>query len=223
MGQPSPSRPTFGIRLKAFVIWLLVRMLLATVRVRILYPERLERARATGRALIYAFWHGRQLGLFKANPERELAVMTSLSRDGTLQSLICHRFGLEVVRGSSSRAGLSGLVAMSRVLRRGVALGIAVDGPRGPAHQAKPGAAALALACGCPVVPITVGFSRSWVLTRAWDRFRIPKPFCTAWVAYGEPLGTPSDQEGRLPEQVADQVGQSLGALTEEVDAAASR
>jgi hypothetical protein len=220
----APNRKTTGLWLavQAWLIWALVRLLLALVRLRRRHGERLQRARAGGRPLLYAFWHGRQLALFKANPERgrRLAVMTSLSRDGSLQSLVCRRFGLEVVRGSSSRSGLAGLLAMGRRLRAGASVAVAVDGPRGPALVAKPGIIALAWTAGLPIVPITVGFRRRWVLHRTWDRFAIPKPFTRATVAYGEPLWVTRRPEGCDAPGLAAELGRRLRALDAEVDAA---
>jgi lysophospholipid acyltransferase (LPLAT)-like uncharacterized protein len=203
------------------VVWLLARILLATIRLRVIYQERLEAARALGRPLLYAFWHGRQLMLFKGNPERgrRLAVITSLSRDGQMQSLICRRFGLEVVRGSSSRAGLSGLLALSRRLKNDCPVALAVDGPRGPVQIAKPGAVVLARNTGAPIVPVTVGFRRRWELGRAWDRFQIPWPFTEACMVFGQPIQVPADANTADVERVCERLTLELSDLTAEVDA----
>jgi len=215
--------PSVWIRIKAFFVWALARLLLATVRVRVVHPERLEQARSAGQPLLYAFWHGRQLALFKANPERgrSLAVMTSRSADGQMQALICRRFGLQVVRGSSSRGALAGILAMGRALRRGACVGVAVDGPRGPAFEAKPGIIALARASGVPVVPITVGFRRRWELGRAWDRFQIPKPFTTATVVFGEPIRLDRGADQAEVDRQARRLGQALRDLTRLADRSA--
>lgn len=203
------------------MVWLLARLLLMTVRLRVLHPERLEKARESGRTLLYAFWHGRQLMLFRANPERgrRLAVITSLSRDGEMQTLICRRFGLEVVRGSSSRGGLSGLLALSRCLKNDCSVGLAVDGPRGPKFLAKPGIVVLARNTGSPILPITVGFRHRWELNRAWDRFQIPWPFTVAWVAFGEPFRVPADTTPSDAERYCETLTLRLSELTSEVDA----
>ena len=200
---------------------MLARLLLATVRLRVLYSERLQAARALGRPLLYAFWHGRQLMLFKGNPERgrRLAVITSLSRDGQMQALICRRFGLEVVRGSSSRAGLSGLLALSRRLKNDCSVALAVDGPRGPAQLAKPGVVVLARNTQVPIVPVTVGFHRRWELSRAWDRFQIPWPFTRARMAFGEAIQVPADASSSDLERFCQLLTMSLSKLTGEVDA----
>lgn len=209
-------------RFKAFVIWLVARLVLATVRLRVLHTERLDRARADGQPLVFAFWHGRQLGLFKANPADRLAVLASLSSDGEMQARICRRFGLEVVRGSSSRGGMAGMLALGRSMRRGASVGMAVDGPRGPAFEAKPGAVALARAHRAPIVPITIGYRRCLQLGRAWDRFQIPAPFTRAVVAYAEPLRVAPDATGEQIEETTRRLTGSLRELTAEVDAVAA-
>lgn len=206
-------------RIKAFVVWLVARLVLATVRVRTLYLDRLAQARELGRPILYAFWHGRQLALFKANPEAVLTVMTSLSRDGEMQASICKRFGLKVVRGSSSRRGFSGLMALGRRLKEGISVGMAVDGPRGPAFEAKSGIVVLARRSGSPIVPITAGFRRRWQLKRAWDRFLIPLPFARATVAYGEPILVSKQATSQQMREATARLTESLQTLTAEVDA----
>ena len=172
------ERTSWWIRIKAFVIWLIARIVLFTVRLKVHKLENLEEARKHQKPIVYAFWHGRQLGLFKANPEKRLTILASLSRDGAMQALICKKFGLEVVRGSSSRGGLSGLMALGRKLRSGSAIAMAVDGPKGPAFIAKPGVVALARLDGSSIVPITVGFSSKIRLKRAWKRIRLRCLLC---------------------------------------------
>ena len=210
-------------RIKAFVVWLVARVILATVRVRNLYLDRLARARELGRPILYAFWHGRQLALFKANPEARLTVMTSLSRDGEMQAAVCRRFGLKVVRGSSSRRGLAGLMALGKRLKDGFSVGMAVDGPRGPAFEAMSGFVGRAGRSGSPIVPITAAFGRSLELKKAWDRFRIPLPFARATVAYGEPILGSKKATSQEMRETTDRLTQSLRELTTEVDAHGTR
>jgi lysophospholipid acyltransferase (LPLAT)-like uncharacterized protein len=207
------------VRIKAFFVWLLARLVLATVRVRNLYLDRLAMARELGRPVLYAFWHGRQLALFKANPEARLTVMTSLSRDGEMQALVCRRFGLKVVRGSSSRRGLAGLMALGKHLKEGFSVGMAVDGPRGPAFDAKTGIVVLARRTGSPIVPITAAFGRCIQLKKAWDRFLIPLPFARATVAYGEPILVSRKATSREMRETTARLTESLRVLTAEVDA----
>jgi lysophospholipid acyltransferase (LPLAT)-like uncharacterized protein len=206
-------------KIKAFFVWLVARVVLATVRVRNLYLDRLARARELDRPVLYAFWHGRQLALFKANPEARLTVMTSLSRDGEMQASVCRRFGLKVVRGSSSRRGFSGLLALGKRLKEGFSVGMAVDGPRGPAFEAKSGIVVLARRTGSPIVPITAAFGRSLELKKAWDRFLIPLPFAKATVAYGEPILVSRKATSQQMRDTTARLTESLRALTSEVDA----
>ncbi|HOX44272.1 MAG TPA: lysophospholipid acyltransferase family protein [Myxococcota bacterium] len=206
----------------AFLVWLVAWLLVRSLRLRVHGLEQIERLHAAGRPILYCFWHGRQLALFRVNPERPprppLVVLTSRSRDGEVQARVCRRFGLRVVRGSSSRGGLAGLLALSRASRAGHALGVAVDGPRGPAGQAKPGALALARATGAALVPLGAGYRHRLELARAWDRFQIPPPFGRVEVLFGVPIELAPDAD---LEAAAARLGQALGALSDEADARA--
>src|SRR5687768_3671876 len=66
-------------------------------------------------------------------------------------------------------------------------LAFTVDGPRGPARVAQPGALWLSGATGHPVLPFHIEASRAWT-ARSWDRSLVPKPFSTVAVAIGEPF-----------------------------------
>jgi lysophospholipid acyltransferase (LPLAT)-like uncharacterized protein len=87
-----------------------------------------------------------------------------------------------------------------------------LDGPRGPARIAQPGAVWLAKVTGNPVVPFHIESSRHWTL-KSWDRTQIPKPFATAVIAIGEPLDVPPDADAAGLEQAARTLEERLQAL----------
>ena len=62
-----------------------------------------------------------------------------------------------------------------------------IDGPRGPAQVAQPGAMFLAGATGNPILPFHIEADRFWAM-RSWDRTQVPKPFSRVAVAIGAPI-----------------------------------
>jgi lysophospholipid acyltransferase (LPLAT)-like uncharacterized protein len=79
------------------------------------------------------------------------------------------------------------LVQLKRELDAGRPAGFTVDGPRGPARVAQPGAVWLAGATGHPILPFHVEASRAWT-ARSWDATQVPSPFARVAVAIGEPI-----------------------------------
>ena len=65
-----------------------------------------------------------------------------------------------------------------------------LDGPRGPAGVAQPGAVWLAKVTGNPVLPFHIETDRHWTLG-SWDRTQIPKPFANASIVVGAPIEVP--------------------------------
>jgi lysophospholipid acyltransferase (LPLAT)-like uncharacterized protein len=176
-----------------FVLGLMVRAWVATLR---LDTELLRLPRGP---LVVAFAHGQQMLLLAARRRLEVpgVVLVSRSRDGELQSGVMRALGFEVVRGSSSRGASAGLRGLIGKVRRGRAALIAVDGPRGPAGVAKPGALFAARHGGAALVPVAARCSATWTLERTWDRFRIPLPFSRVAVVSGPPVGcTPGEDDG---------------------------
>jgi lysophospholipid acyltransferase (LPLAT)-like uncharacterized protein len=130
---------------------------------------------------------GTAASCFAVSLRRRGAAYHSRSRDGELVARWIRRFGLEPVRGSSTRGGGEALRLLTRALRSGHEVVVVPDGPKGPREVLKPGVIALARLTGAPIVPMALGASREWRL-RSWDEFRIPKPFARCVMRFGEPI-----------------------------------
>ena len=129
---------------------------------------------------IGALWHNRllifPLVLRRFFPNRPGSALISASRDGDLLTDAIHRFGYDVIRGSSSRLGASAILQLTEELASGRDVVITPDGPRGPAYELGPGIVFLAQKSGASVLPMNLEYSRCWRLG-SWDRFIIPQPF----------------------------------------------
>lgn len=203
-----------------------VRAIAATLRVQVSGVERLAPLWKQGQPLIYAVWHGRILltpwaneRLRRTRGARPVAVLASRSRDGEMVSRYVGRFGLQVVRGSSSRGGAAGLRGLATALREGTDVALVPDGPRGPRGQLQPGVVALAALSGAPVVPLSVGVSPARRL-HSWDRFLIPLPFARCAVVFGEPVPVSRDADRT---QAAKEIERALDETSAEADRLVAR
>jgi len=178
----------------------LIAVLGATLRWRVEGLEHFERLRASGRQPVMAFWHGRILPATYYFRRRGIVVITSENFDGEWIAGIIERFGYGTARGSSSRGGRKALLQLTRDMAEGRPAGFTVDGPRGPARVAQPGAVWLAKATGHPVLPFHAESSRHWTLN-SWDRTQIPKPFSTVALVVGEPFDIAPDGGDAAVEQ----------------------
>jgi lysophospholipid acyltransferase (LPLAT)-like uncharacterized protein len=194
---PSESswRSSWNKRLQAKLIALVgyraVAALGTTLRWETEGREHLDAVTAGGRQPIMAFWHGRILPATYYFRRRGIVVITSENFDGEWIAGIIERFGYGTARGSTSRGGRKALLRLVRDMAAGRPAAFTVDGPRGPARVAQPGAVWLAKATGNPVLPFHVEADRHWTMA-SWDRTQIPKPFARVAMAIGEPLTVPS-------------------------------
>jgi hypothetical protein len=138
-----------------------------------------------------AFWHGRILPATVYFKRRGIVVITSENFDGEWIAGIIERFGYGTARGSTSRGGVKALVQMKHEMEAGKPTGFTIDGPRGPARVAQPGAVWLSKATGNPVLPFHLEANRHWTIN-SWDRTQIPKPFATVALVVGEPFVVPA-------------------------------
>src|SRR3954466_10625776 len=182
----SPAR-RLQARLISAIGYPFVAALGSTLRWRVDGLEHLAAVERSGRPPIMAFWHGRILPATVYFRRRGIVVITSENFDGEWIAGIIERFGYGTARGSTSRGGRKALLQLTRDMAAGKPAAFTIDGPRGPARVAQPGAVWLAKATGNPVLPFHIETDRHWTLG-SWDRAQIPRPFATAAIAIGEPL-----------------------------------
>jgi lysophospholipid acyltransferase (LPLAT)-like uncharacterized protein len=204
----------------------LVRGLGTTLRLTVEGVEAMAPLWRAQRPVIYALWHGQLLmipglsaRLRRTAGARPARVLASRSRDGELVTRYVQQFGIEVVRGSSSRGGLGALRALLTALRAGEDVVVVPDGPRGPRQHAQPGVVALAALSGVPIVPLGFAASPAWRLS-TWDAFVVPLPFARAVATIGAPLVVGRDADrARALKDLEGALGEMLAAAQRRVGA----
>jgi lysophospholipid acyltransferase (LPLAT)-like uncharacterized protein len=146
----------------------------------------------SGRQPIMAFWHGRILPATLYFQHRGIVVITSENFDGEWIARIIHRFGYGSARGSSSRGAVRALVQLKKLMAAGKPAAFTLDGPRGPARVAQPGAVFLSSVTGNPIIPFHIESDRHWTM-RSWDRTQVPKPWSRVGIAIGAPFVVPPE------------------------------
>src|SRR3989442_10814562 len=81
----------------------LIRVLGWTLRLRTLHAERVRAFWESGRGVIIAFWHGRQIMMPLCYGGSRLSILISEHRDGELIHRIVRWFGFDTIRGSTTR------------------------------------------------------------------------------------------------------------------------
>jgi hypothetical protein len=163
-----------------------------TLRWRVEGMQHFDEIVASGRQPVMTFWHGRILPATFYFRRRGIVVITSENFDGEWIARIIERFGYGTARGSTTRGARRAMVQLVRAMRGGKPAGFTLDGPRGPARVAQPGAVWLASATGNPILPFHLEAESAWTL-RSWDRTQIPKPFTVVSLVIGEPIEVVAD------------------------------
>ncbi|TGK89310.1 DUF374 domain-containing protein [Leptospira bourretii] len=202
---------------RRFLVWLLPlivvwfqRLIGFTSRFRFLTNEQYEELFKNKKPFIYSIWHTNVLYSPYLHRGKNVAVLISESKDGDYINQVVHRFGNTSVRGSSSKGGSKALKAVIQHLKKGLPAAFTPDGPRGPALIVQPGIIAAAQVTQVPIVPFHYECSRQWILERAWDKHRVPKPFTTFVVSYGEPISVPRELNEEEFEQMRLKVEEAM-------------
>lgn len=199
--------------------YIVLRLLSLTIRKKVLFPDRPEPFWDRAQHMIVAFWHQRLLMLPFVPHRGRVAMMISQHRDGEFIARAVKLFGVDSIRGSTTRGSLSAFRGMVRFFRTGANLAITPDGPQGPKHVVQIGVIELARQTGAPILPLTYGASRKKVFG-SWDNFILPLPFCRVVYIWGEPLWVPRDTDKNGLEENRLLLQDRLRRITEEADRA---
>jgi lysophospholipid acyltransferase (LPLAT)-like uncharacterized protein len=217
------ARRWTDLDVRAIVLGELLFRAVATLRRSLQFEasglEAVEACRAEGRRLVFVCWHSDDLAhlcmyhvLF--GPQALGALLVPGDSDGRLMAWLAKRMGLSTSglgAESSPTAMARGVMNMIAMVRSGRDALLAVDGPRGPLHHVKPGAAVMAQRAGAVLVPMSAAADRALVLERRWDRHLVPLPTSRLVVRFG-PLIETHAGAGSQPsvEELQEQIGRAL-------------
>jgi lysophospholipid acyltransferase (LPLAT)-like uncharacterized protein len=201
------------VKALSFIAWLFIRALHATLRVRHVNVENIEKTPQ----YIIAFWHSHLLPMLHSRYRTPITVILSRSKDGEHMARVFDWYGATSARGSSTRGGSAALRQVIRDARAGNNIAVTPDGPKGPPRVLKDGVVYTAQMTGLPIVLSAFAAKKKWLL-RSWDRMVVPRPFSRAIYLYGEPIVVPRDGDveewraeiERRMNALADEAGQMM-------------
>jgi lysophospholipid acyltransferase (LPLAT)-like uncharacterized protein len=192
----------FRIYVLPWLTWIFYRLWTATWRIQIEESAGLQQALKTDEPLVFAHWHGIELSIVPLVRPYRIATMTSTSKDGQLIDFVIRKFGGATSKGSSTRGGIGALKGLVRLMiKEGYRASMAVDGPKGPLHQVKPGVFEISRIAGARIVPVGAASNRQINFSKSWNKAFLPKPFARVSVVFAEPWPAISrEQDAKSPE-----------------------
>lgn len=173
---------------------LFIHAIVFTCRKESTGEEKAESLKNRGKPIIYIFWHRHifyNIFKFKGTNARPLI---SFSTDGEIVSQIAEEFGMNPVRGSSSRGGARAFLNMVNAIKNeNSEIMITADGPTGPVREIKDGTIHIARKTGAAIIPVSWYASRVKIFDKSWDKFMIPLPFGRIRFSYGDPVIIPPE------------------------------
>jgi len=192
------------------MVFLIERLVSASLRCK--WKDDSGLANATnGEPVIFCLWHNRlaiSMMVHRRHP-RKLAALVSASKDGALLAAVLGKFGVEQVRGSSSRRGPQALLELTTRGERGYDLAVTPDGPKGPRYIVQAGVISLAQVTGFPIISVTCNTFRK-ICLGSWDGFQIPLPFSHCELILNKPIFVPRDAGAERREEFRKELEMSL-------------
>lgn len=185
--------------------------------------EEMDACVARGEPVIFVVWHQRLIMapyMFNAPEGARICALTSAARAGRLAGQILVRLGWETIPMSSHQRHVTLSREVLKRIKQGCSIGIAADGPRGPARVSSTVPIVWARTSGARV--FTVAFAQKNVLRLpTWDKQMLPLPFtrgaitCQEWT--DEVPRKPSEEQ---VETLRLSIQDALDHITDAADAA---
>ena len=157
-----------------------------TWKVQLIEPDSMKAMMKDKKPFILAHFHGDEIPLISLASRYKIATMTSTSKDGEMMNTILHLLGAKTSRGSATRGGVSALKGLLKYCKEGSNCSMAVDGPKGPIYEVKPGVFEIARLMKAPIYAGAVGCDRAWHFPRSWNKAYLPKPFAQLKIVWTE-------------------------------------
>lgn len=140
--------------------------------------------------LVFAAMHGHLAGCMHfIRTYHNLTGIVSQSKDGDIATALFNKLGVtEVVRGSSSKGGKEALIQSLEIMKdKNYHSVVAIDGPKGPILNVKPGAVYIAKQTSKIIVPVVCSCNSFYQFNKSWDKFVLPYPYAKLDIYYGDP------------------------------------
>jgi lysophospholipid acyltransferase (LPLAT)-like uncharacterized protein len=172
-----------------FLVWIIYRLISWSWRVQIHEPHQLIESTKNKIPFVLAHFHGDEIALLFLVKRYKLATMISTSKDGEMMNTIYTLLGGKTSRGSSTRGGVSALKGLIEICKRGSSSNIAVDGPKGPIYEIKPGVFELSRLLKSEIFAGSAHCESAWKFPRSWNQTYFPKPFAKVVICWTGPFG----------------------------------
>ncbi|MEM9438389.1 MAG: DUF374 domain-containing protein [Pseudomonadota bacterium] len=203
----------------AFALWF--RFCLTTSRFEIDISDAAERAIGEG-PVIFVLWHSRMIlgPLLIAPVGGEVVAVRDTSPAGRIGGVLMRRAGMFPI-GVRKGEGMAATRAVLKAARAGKSLGLAADGPKGPARVLGPAPLEWGGISGLPIV-LFAWSTRRHRRASSWDRIMVPRPFAKGVARFDLFEETvPRKQSPEAKAAQAERLAQRLTAHTDAVDEAA--
>lgn len=193
-----------------WLVWIFYRLWTATWKITIVESEGMKSALRNGEPIVLAHWHGDELCVLHLVTHYKIGTMTSTSKDGELIDFVIRKLGGATSRGSSTRGGVGALKGLVRLVGQGYRGSVAVDGPKGPIHQVKPGIFELSRLAHAKIFPVGAACDRAFVFEKSWNKAKLAKPFARVSIYFGEPLPVITRDESPKSPELAQQLAAEI-------------
>ncbi len=175
--------------------------------------------------VIYVLWHKDVMFGASAWPGKlgRLFTLMDPSPIGRVASRTQAILGMKPISMNENASNFAASRNILQVIRDGHSIGIAADGPRGPARVAKQATLEWARASGRPVYLFSWS-ARRCARLNTWDKMKMPLPFTNGVYAFRKwPTEVPRKLDAAGYSRLRGELSDSLDALTSELRALAPK
>lgn len=192
------------VHIAAVLLYLSMIIICKTLRVEIIGKKAYDDLKRDNKNVIFAVWHQATFVMFDLYRKKDTAILITSEVRGQVLGKVAEWMGYKALPIFLERkiTMARSTARLLQYLKQGHDVVIAVDGPKGPLHEVKPGVFYLSENSKTPIIPVGVKAFTKLTFSWRWDKYYIPLPFSKVRISLGKAIKPQESNEVDLKKEL---------------------
>ena len=176
------------VHIAAALLYASMIIICKTLRVEIKGKKAYDDLKKENKNVIFAVWHQATFIMFHLYRKKDTAILVTSEVRGQVLGKAAEWMGYKTlpIYLEKKITMARSTARLLKYLKNGHDVVIAVDGPKGPLHEVKPGVFYLSQNSKTSILPVGVKAFFKLTFSRRWDKYFIPLPFSKVKISLGK-------------------------------------
>ncbi|MEA3493711.1 MAG: DUF374 domain-containing protein [Candidatus Margulisiibacteriota bacterium] len=192
------------VHIAAALLYSSMVIICKTLRVEIEGKKAYDDLKKDNKNVIFATWHQATFVMFHLYRRKDTAILVTSEVRGQILGKAAEWMGYKTlpIHLEKKITMARSTARLLKYIKQGHDAVVAVDGPKGPLHEVKPGIFYLSQNSKAPIIPVGVKAPLKVTLSWRWDKYFIPLPFSKVRLSLGKTIEPGKANRSELKKEI---------------------